>query len=149
MQIDNLLGKLTHNADKLGVLLGAVAGSESGLNDIWDSIKQAAQGNIHMPNWWIMQNWVNSPYFYQSVWTYLIGEVIDQLDPPVVGKYGGTIKKAAMGYAAGSAGVTLLWSMTHGNMGSNPTAGANVFSGNPQPQIGFSSSNLQTRSVLE
>ena len=59
------------------------------------------------------KDFLNQPYFKNAAMMYVAGYIIDELNPPMIGKYGGAIKKFAVGYGAGSYIQKIMWGATH------------------------------------
>ena len=110
--LNNITGKLTKNADKLGMLWVLWQQQENVLADI--STLFAGQG--HIPDIaGLIKSFPEQLEFKQGLWLYLIGYAAKELG---YGKYGRPIQKLGEGFLKGKAIQHTLWWSTHANEGS-------------------------------
>ena len=122
MNVSGLTSKLVSNADKLGLAAGLLVGSNEGVEGFVESIRNAASGHVHLPDWVFVKIWAQDrPQLTQAIMAYIAGYLIDEINPPVIGKYGKAIQKGSIGYAAGSFLNAMLWSSTHSGEGGGTT----------------------------
>ena len=112
MELNNIFGSIKNNADKIGAILGFVYDANFQTN-IMDIFYQASHGNVHLPDMGTVINRLITEKGQSIVMTYLAGYILDELKLPIVGGYGGALKKAALGYAAGATAGLILWHSTH------------------------------------
>jgi len=119
VNLDNILGGVTKNADKLGGLLGFLTGSPRGFADITSIVDNIIQGNIHAPDIGEVFHFLASePFVKTGIMTWIAGYIISELKLPIVGKFGTPLQKFGMAYAAGAVANKLLYHSTHSDEGS-------------------------------
>jgi hypothetical protein len=124
--LNGIGGKIADNADKLGMVAGLMAGTTGGFNDILSIIDEVTQGHIHLPNLGQIGT-VYKPFLVQSLIAYIAGEVVQELNLPLIGKFGGALKKAAIGYGSTSFALHVAYYSTHASEGSDPVKGMQSF----------------------
>ena len=121
--MNSLLTKVASNGQKIGALVGVVAGTTSGLQDLGSIIDEVLKGNIHMPNWPVIGT-VFKPFAEQAVITYLMGTFAESIGiSPLLTKIGKAVKDGAVGYGLVSFALHVLYYSTHSSKGSNPIKG--------------------------
>ena len=124
MNLKGFTSGLTRNADKIGAVLGVVAGSTRGLDDVAAIILEVTKGNVHMPNWEQIANvYVGGGYPQSAIMTYVAGEILDAFNLNMFGlnNLGGALKKGSVSYALASFLLHVAYYSTHASEGSNPT----------------------------
>ena len=134
--LSGVTSTLSKNADLIGVGMGVLAGSTSGLRDIESIIEEIMNGNIHLPNFEMMLP-IFKPFAKQAALTYVAGEVIKQVDIGGTGKFGAIIKKIGLSYGLTSFLVHLAYYSTHATEGSNPVKGFASFAKQAGPSYQY------------
>ena len=127
IKLSGITGKIAQNGGKIGALVGVVAGTTSGLQDVGSIIDEMLKGNIHLPNWPQIGT-VFKPSAEQAALTYLVGAFAESLGiHPVATKIGKAVKDGAMSYGMVSFALHVLYYSTHASEGSNPVKGQQAF----------------------
>lgn len=120
MNLSGITGNLTRNADKIGLIAGFV-GQLNGVDGVFEVISQATKGNVHLPDIGTMLGGMSqSGHFKTGITAAIAGYVIDEFAPNGFKKYGKVLSDAGIGYVEGTLAAYVVYSMTHGNQGSNP-----------------------------
>lgn len=124
MNVNSIASAITKNAGLLGGVLGFATGSTHGWSDVESSFENLLSGQVHIPDMKnAIRSYLDQPYFKNGLILYGVGWLAQALKIPFLAKYGNAIKKFGGAYAWGSFLNMLLWSMTHGEEGSNPGTG--------------------------
>jgi len=118
VNLSNITGKLTKNADLIGTLLGA---SARGIDPLIDNIQRLFTGEGHVPDIAAtIKEFTALPEIRPTIMMYLAGYVAKEAG---FSKYGNPIMKLSEGMFKGLAIQHLLYHSTHGGEGSagNPT----------------------------
>lgn len=119
---NNFLSKIESNADKIAAIAGFLFYDQNGVLNVLDSINNALAGNIHLPDLKAaFESFQRTGKLGTVLTTFIAGYAIDELDLPMIGRFGKPLQKAAIGYGLGSAALLLLTSSTH-----SPAIGASL-----------------------
>ena len=120
VNVKGFTSKITQNADKIGVLLGVTVGTGGGINDLMGVIDQIMQGNIHPPDLAAMLGNIQAQgYVKTGIMAAVGGMILQELNLPMISKYGKPLQNFGIGYAAGSTLIQLLHYSTHADEGCN------------------------------
>ena len=115
--LNNAVGKLTKNADKLGVIYGALAPGE-GLTGVINNLMTVLSGGGHIPDVEAtIKAYFELPEFKPIAILWLGGLIAKELG---YGKYGKPAQKFSEGALKGMALQHILWWSTHGDEGCRP-----------------------------
>lgn len=112
--LNNVTSKLTKNADKIGMIAGALP--DMGIASIIRDVTAIFKGEGHVPDISAtIQGFFDHPHFNSIAMLWLGGWAAKELG---YGKYGRPIQKFSEGYLKALAFKIVLWQSTHGDEGS-------------------------------
>lgn len=115
MNLNNITGKLTRNADKIGILVGAGA---RGIDPLINNVMAILSGRGHIPDIArTVKAYFELPEFRPTVMLWLGGYVAKEFG---YGKIGNPLQKFSEGMLKGLAIQHVLWWSTHAHEGSAP-----------------------------
>ena len=122
--LNNMTGKLTKNADKLGTLAGVLS-ADVGISGVIDEIMQIVQGKGHLPDIGrAIEAYIAKPQVKSTFLLWLVGYGLKEFG---YGKYGAPVKKFSEGMLKGLGIAHLLYWTTHADEGCAPRGLENMF----------------------